>query len=138
MCLDENRSTYRALSEAELAFLEKLTSADFEGAEVLRDQVRQTQVAAIDLNGSLRLRPGDAVAAAIKHRIPVEASYPDPDGGVVHVLLHVIDGRLHELEIYREDSGRVLIPAIEPTDFGSFSVTSFPPSAIGPVPRVLD
>jgi hypothetical protein len=32
---------------------------------------------------------------------------------VVHVLVHVIDGRLNELEVYREDSGSVLIPPTE-------------------------
>ncbi len=49
----------------------------------------------------------------MRRRIPVEASYPDADGVVVHVLLHVIDGRLDELEVYREDSGSVLIPSTE-------------------------
>jgi hypothetical protein len=49
----------------------------------------------------------------VRRRIPVEASYPDADGVVVHVLLHVIDGRLDELEVYREDSGSVLIPSTE-------------------------
>jgi hypothetical protein len=49
----------------------------------------------------------------VKRRIPVEASYPDADGVIVHVLLHIIEGRLDELEVYREDSGRVLVPPTE-------------------------
>jgi hypothetical protein len=40
-------------------------------------------------------------------RIPVEAEYEDLDRVTVHVLLHVIDGRLNEIEVYREDSAAV-------------------------------
>jgi hypothetical protein len=72
-----------------------------------------TLVTRLDEDGSLRLDPGDTIPAAVKRRIPVEASYPDADGVIVHVLLHIIEGRLDELEVYREDSGRVLVPPTE-------------------------
>jgi hypothetical protein len=39
--------------------------------------------------------------------VPVEAELEDEDGVPVHVLLHVLDGYLNELEIYREDSAPV-------------------------------
>jgi hypothetical protein len=40
--------------------------------------------------------------------VPVEAAAPDVDGVSVHVLLHVVDERLAELELYREDLGTVI------------------------------
>jgi hypothetical protein len=39
--------------------------------------------------------------------VPVEAELVDEDGVIVHVLLHVVDGFLNELEVYREDSAPV-------------------------------
>jgi hypothetical protein len=41
----------------------------------------------------------------------VEAEFEDRDGVTVHILLHVMDGFLNELEIFREDSGRVQRPS---------------------------
>jgi hypothetical protein len=32
----------------------------------------------------------------------------DTDGVLIHVLLHVVDGFMNELEIFREDSGPIL------------------------------
>jgi hypothetical protein len=40
----------------------------------------------------------------------------DQDGVAVHVLLHVLDGYLNELEIYREDSAP-LQRQLAPEDF---------------------
>jgi len=39
----------------------------------------------------------------------VEASYADAEGVTVHVLVHVIGGLLQELEVFREDSGDVMV-----------------------------
>jgi hypothetical protein len=87
--------------------LVRLLSVDFKGAEVLTGQVRNILVETIDSNGSLRLLPTRPRAADVSRRVPVEAAYADQDGVLVHVLLHVLDGVLNELEIYREDSGIV-------------------------------
>ena len=48
--------------------------------------------------------------ALVKRRIPIEAEGLDSDGVKVHFLLHVLDGFMAELEIYREDSKPVLSP----------------------------
>ena len=48
-------------------------------------------------------------------RIPVEGEAPDRDGMMIHYLLHVVDGRMNELEVYKDDSLRVLRHA-EPED----------------------
>jgi hypothetical protein len=43
----------------------------------------------------------------VKYRIPIEGSCPDTDGVVIHILLHVVNGYLNEIEIYKDDSSRV-------------------------------
>jgi hypothetical protein len=77
----------------------------------LVEQVARVKARPIDGNGSLALVPADgAIPAAVARRIPVEAELDDHDGVTVHVLLHVLDGRVNELEVYRDDSGPVLEP----------------------------
>lgn len=115
MSRDGSGTTARRPTGQEFALLTRLIGSPFEGASALARQLATTLVTPLDENGSLRLQPGDTVPAAVNRRIPVEASYPNADGVVVHVLLHVVDGRLNELEVYREDSGRVLVPSTEAT-----------------------
>ena len=64
----------------------------------------------IDEGGSLQFSIEALSSAPVLERIPVEAEYMDADGITVHVLLHVVDGKLLELEIYKDDSSLVLIP----------------------------
>jgi hypothetical protein len=62
----------------------------------------------IDAEGSLELQPShDARPAEVVRRIPVEAETEDVDGVPIHVLLHVVNGYMNELEVYREDSARL-------------------------------
>jgi hypothetical protein len=42
-------------------------------------------------------------------RIPVEAELEDGDGVTIHLLLHVLEGYLNELEVYRDDSAPVQV-----------------------------
>jgi len=52
--------------------------------------------------------------ATVTRRVPVEAEAPDSDGVAIHVLLHVPNGYLSELEIFREDGERLIqMPATE-------------------------
>ena len=41
--------------------------------------------------------------AQVVRRVPVEAEVEDEDGVTVHVLLHVLEGALAELEVFHED-----------------------------------
>ena len=92
----------------------KLLSASFQGRDALRQQLRDVLVEKIDDEGSLRLRTGAGPKASVLHRVPLEAEAVDSDGVALHVLLHVVDGRLNELEIYREDGARVLeLPPVD-------------------------
>jgi len=113
MSRDHSDTTARRPTGEEDGLLARLVGSTFDGAPVLAEQLATTLVTPLDENGSLRFHPGDTRPAAVTRRIPVEARYTDADGVIVHVLLHVIEGRLDELEVYREDSGTVLIPSTE-------------------------
>jgi hypothetical protein len=43
-------------------------------------------------------------SAPVVKRVPVEAEGRDEDGAIVHILLHVDEGRPVELEFFREDA----------------------------------
>jgi hypothetical protein len=95
----------RPLSERERRMLAALLAADFPGRSALSVQAAHVKGRRIDQNGSLALAPEpETLRAEVVRRIPVEAEFDDQDGVGVHVLLHVLDGYLNELEIYREDS----------------------------------
>jgi hypothetical protein len=88
--------------------LVKLLGADFPGNFALREQSVNLRARTIDGDGSLSLLPApDAVPAEVERRIPVEADLEDVDDMTIHVLLHVVDGLMNELEIYRDDSAPV-------------------------------
>lgn len=101
----------RRLTSEEDTLLRLLLSSNFPGDANLREQLPECKVCALDANGSLRITAEAGKTASVVRRIPVEAEYDDADGVGVHVLLHVLEGFLHELEVYREDSNRVQIPA---------------------------
>lgn len=114
MCPDQFEGL-RPPSASEKHLLQRLLTVDFQGAEALRQQLGNTIVEPIDRDGSLRLHPIDATPVSVARRIPVEATYADADGVVVHVLIHVIEGVLNELEVYREDSGDILVAPADAT-----------------------
>ena len=61
-----------------------------------------------DAGGSLELRlTCPAAEATVVSRIPVEAEGFDSDGCCIHFLLRVVDGRVAELEIYKDDGTRM-------------------------------
>jgi len=87
----------------------RLLAVDFPGRDELWTQSDSLTAKGLDAEGSIALNPGSSANAAnVERRVPVEAEFEDTDGVTVHVLLHVVDGLINELEIYREDSGPVL------------------------------
>ena len=105
---------FREPSAAESRLLERiLGSADCPGSRELTVQCAQLLVSSIDNDGGLRLKAHAGHPARVVRRIPVEADYDDRDGMRmrVHVLVHVVDGWLDELEVFREDGKRVIVPA---------------------------
>jgi len=97
-------------TEAERELLAVLLGADFAGKPALLAQAVMARVKTIDSDGSLRFLVDEQRGAIVARRIPVEAEVEDSDGVMIHVLLHVVGGRLDELEVYRNDSAPVMAP----------------------------
>lgn len=116
---------WRPIGTVEHNLLMHLVRGDFPGRRQILDQMQSVEVMRIDPEGSLKLRSNGPVADVrdndypsdrINGRIPVEGFYiddVDESGALVHLLLHVIDGKIDELEIYKEDGTPILIDPYE-------------------------
>lgn len=89
--------------------------ADFPGRDELKEQLTGAVVRPIDESGSLEIKAESGPAAEVAKRVPVEAESPDSDGIAVHFLLHVVNGRAVELDVYKDD-GTPIKRAPEPND----------------------
>ena len=98
----------RSLTPREKGVLFRLLEAEFPGRDTLKDQMQHARVEEIDSNGSLRFFECGSTRSSAKYRVPVEGFYEDSDGIQVRILLHVINGQINELEIYKDDSSKVL------------------------------
>jgi hypothetical protein len=100
-------SDFRKPTDEERSLLECLLEAQFPGRDELAPMVRNVLVRTIDEDGGLQLQSEVSGEAPVVKRIPVEAEAKDSDGFRVHALLHVVDGRPTELEIYKDDGSTV-------------------------------
>ena len=101
----------RTLDMWESEVVHRMLAADFGGAPVLEDQLADAKVRRIteyrDNYGSIAFIFDDGErtkAALVDREVPVEAEAVDEDGMPIYFLLHVVDGYLDELEIYRADA----------------------------------
>ena len=100
----------REMGGSERRILDKLLSVEFPGRDELRVQAATALVSPIGADGvpAFVFKIDDeAPLAAVRGRIPVEALSNAIPGKVVHCLLHVVDGRLSELEFFREDGTQI-------------------------------
>jgi len=91
------------LDKSARAILTALLAEPFPGRDEVALQVEVAEARLMDNDGSLALRAPDAAPAQVMYRVPVEGIAPDVDGVGIHVLLHVVDGLINEMEVYRED-----------------------------------
>jgi hypothetical protein len=99
---------YRHLTPEERKILDRLLEPDFPGKNAFAEQVRNCTVREIDEDGSLEFGVvGGPIAGAVKYAVPTEAEAEDVDGVVIHFLLHARDGKVKQLEVYKEDGTRV-------------------------------
>lgn len=110
----------RQLTSKERALLGVLLSAPFEGRDDVVRQLQTATVTEIDDSGSLEFHVSSPARANVRHRVPVSAEAPDLDGVPVAALLHVVDGKVKELEIYKAD-GSPIEQMPEPGDFDVFA-----------------
>lgn len=101
----------RPLSEIERYLLEHLLSVEFPGSEELKQQSRFVLVSQECQDCSsivFTIENKESIKEAkVKRRIPVEAESIDSDEMRIHVLVFVRAGYLDEMEIYREDLGKI-------------------------------
>jgi hypothetical protein len=100
-------SHIRLLTLEERELLDCMLSAEYPGKQQVANQLDNVHVEPIDDNGSLRFIVTTSTIAPVVRRIPVEAEAIDTDGICIHALLHVVDGKVQELEIYKDDSSAV-------------------------------
>lgn len=101
---------FHPLSPSEMKLLEKLLDHEFQGRDALRTQLASLTARQIDENGSLALKSGTNNRADVLGRCPTEGTCPDIDGVLIHVTLHVVKGKMDELEIFKEDGSKVQRP----------------------------
>ena len=103
-----NDQTFRDFTTYEQEIIDRLLEKAFPGRDEIREQMKFCLVRTIDADKSLGFLVKSNVTAKVKRRIPVEAEFQDADGVVIHILLHVIDGKVNELEIYKEDGSPII------------------------------
>lgn len=113
---------FRPLKPRERALIEALLVEPFAGREELSAQLKVALCRSIDDEGSLALSVTGAAPAPVMFRVPVEGETHDPDGMSVAILLHVVDGYLEELEVFRGDSG----PRPIEIDRTTITITTYP------------
>jgi hypothetical protein len=101
---------WRDLTNNERQLIELLLTKDFPGVEALRIQLETARASAIDAQGSLQFRVSGP-RAEVQQRVPTEGYYFDTEGAdhrpSVNVLLHVVEGKLRELEVYKDDGSAI-------------------------------
>src|SRR5499433_1494128 len=104
----ENNHTFRGFTTHEQGIISRLLEEAFPGRDEIGEQMKNCLVRAIDEDKSLEFLVKSDVKAKVKKRIPVEAEFEDADGVLIHILVHVIDGKVNELEIYKEDRSPII------------------------------
>lgn len=103
-----NTESFREMQPQERELISKLLEPVFPGRDELSQQLETAKVRTIDIDGSLEFSISSSTKADhVKHVVPTEGEYEDPDGMTVHVLLHLAGDKAKELEFFREDGSPV-------------------------------
>jgi hypothetical protein len=101
---------FRPLTTEQSELLAVLLRRDFPGRDAVRAQIAGAQVRLVDFDGGLEFAPTRNAPAVVGLRVPVEGEATDVDGTTIHILLHVVDGFVTELELFRQDAQPVMRP----------------------------
>lgn len=100
---------YRTMDDREQAIISFLLGHDFPGAAELRRQFERSLVRPLDDDGCLEIRVVSDEVAPVSQRVPTEGYFVDADGVHVNLLIHVVDGKLSELEVFKEDNSPIIL-----------------------------
>ena len=98
----------RPLTALERGYIDRLLTADFPGRDEVAQQLTSALARRIDNEGSVELVPQNNARAPVLKRVPVEGESVDDDGVPIYFLLHVVDSRVRELEIYKADGSPIV------------------------------
>jgi hypothetical protein len=100
----------RDLTADERSILERIFAQLPNVEDELRAQSKSAKVITLDEEGSLRFVVPSSASASTKldDRVPVTAIFDDADGIPVYILLHIQEGTLFELEIYKADGSKLI------------------------------
>ena len=106
---------YRNLNTTEKKWIDKLLDIDFEGKDILAEQILKSQVTHKKEYAFISLK-FEEINNVRKYpypiRVPVEMrAYQDESAPIVF-LLHIIDGLVNELEIISADLSEIIESAI--------------------------
>ena len=106
---------FRELLEQDRVLIRTLLSFNFPGSRELMAQLPGLLARRIDENGSLEFRVCSSALASVRDGPVVEGNYPEEALAAenpicVNVLLHVREGKLRLLEIYKDDSSPLAAP----------------------------
>lgn len=103
----------REISPKEREILDFLLAEAFDGREEIRFQLDKAKVSGKCACGCPSIVfsvDRDAVpAASVRSRVPTEAVAVEKDGTKIAILLHVVEGYVSELEVYRHDGGTIKV-----------------------------
>ncbi len=105
-----SQKIWRQLTRVERGLIEKLLSVDFPGRDDLCRQLDTANVSDIDDVGNLHFWVSGP-PAMVAGGVATEAYYYDKKAvdfdPAVHILLHVVKGKLHQLEVYKDDGSSI-------------------------------
>lgn len=108
------KKEYRQLTNLERHILDRLLSREFPGRDKLGQQISSGLVRIIneykDNWGSLEFNISSNVKASVTSRIPVQGILNDSDGVPIQIFLHVVNGKVDELEIVKADNSPLKSP----------------------------
>jgi len=90
-----------------MGLLTKLLDHDFPGRDALRSQLSSVTGRQTDEHGCLELRTNETIEADTEVASPTEGKCEDIDGGMIVVMLHVRNGKLRMLEMFKEDGSEI-------------------------------
>jgi hypothetical protein len=125
---------FREPTALERELIATLLRPEFPGRDVLVKQLESAQVKTLDADSSLTIAARIDERAEVVQRVVVEAWATDTDGMLIEFLLHVIDGRLDEFEVFRADS-KPLQHVVQPGELDVFVSPNRGDDAVIQTPR---
>ncbi len=109
---------YKDLNKYERGLLSKLLEKPFPGRDEINKQIKYAKVRVIDEYGdnygSLEFELQTDLKSPVEQRVPVGGIAHDIDNVPIEILLHVVDGKVKELEIVKADGSAIkAFPSIE-------------------------